>query len=232
MPCNREACSPNVFFFFFTHSITFDPFVLFLTLRSSWTTVPRLWWGFASDGRQAHHPRREQPYASVHRQWRQPGPHHRMVPGGQGGHGHQQGGWKGGFQDVRGVGRNWWGLIKVEFETISKWNFMFRKPVFFFLYLFITCLFVSNFRSNAFRQIESKWRGVEQQFITISNITIRRVDKSLHNATVACLVSQPALPAPVPVPLRLNIQCNYLIKLHGSVIANRYLTTPHELPLR
>nr|XP_045612020.1 hemicentin-2-like isoform X1 [Procambarus clarkii] len=55
-------------------------------------------------------------------------------------------------------------------------------------------------------QVRSEWVAGEGVYYTVSNITLARVTKDHHNNTVACVVAHPALPEPLPVPLRLNIE--------------------------
>lgn len=55
-------------------------------------------------------------------------------------------------------------------------------------------------------QVRSEWRETEGVFYTVSNMTLNTVDKQHHNTTVACMVTHPALPVPLRVPLRLNIE--------------------------
>lgn len=55
-------------------------------------------------------------------------------------------------------------------------------------------------------QIRSEWREDDGVFHSTSNLTVTRVGKELHNATVSCVIRHPSLPVPVPVPLRLNIE--------------------------
>ena len=66
-----------------------------------------------------------------------------------------------------------------------------------------------NYNVKFLQQVHSEWRRNDEQFTTISNITLASVGKEQHNATIACVVSHPALRNPVPVPLKLNIECKY-----------------------